>query len=115
MRSVEGPSRTKNKTCKGRKILNRTTATIDPHCIIVSCKTKASGEPVQKPAVGKGKPLLYRFPRKKIMSQNHTETLINKNKVVCDSNPNPSFGRDSNVQQAAPGRHPASARKINTD
>ncbi|GFO37855.1 craniofacial development protein 2-like protein [Plakobranchus ocellatus] len=24
---------TKNKTCKGRKILNRTTATIDPHCL----------------------------------------------------------------------------------
>ncbi|GFO27371.1 reverse transcriptase [Plakobranchus ocellatus] len=49
------------------------------------------------------------------MSQNHTETLVNNVKGVCNSNPNPSFGRDSHVQQVAPGRHPASARKINTD
>ncbi|GFO40107.1 craniofacial development protein 2-like protein [Plakobranchus ocellatus] len=48
------------------------------------------------------------------MSQNHTETLVNNIKGVCDSNPNPSFGRDRHVQQVAPGRHPASARKINT-
>ncbi|GFO06922.1 craniofacial development protein 2-like protein [Plakobranchus ocellatus] len=32
-----------------------------------------------------------------------------------DSNSNPSFGRDSHVQQMAPGRHPASARKTKTD
>ncbi|GFO37908.1 endonuclease exonuclease phosphatase domain containing protein [Plakobranchus ocellatus] len=31
------------------------------------------------------------------------------------SEPNPSFGRDSHVQQVDPGRHPASARKIKTD
>ncbi|GFO23365.1 zygote arrest protein 1-like [Plakobranchus ocellatus] len=49
------------------------------------------------------------------MSQNHTETLVIKVKGVCDSNPNPSFGRDCHVQQVAPGRHPASARKIKTD
>ncbi|GFO32989.1 hypothetical protein PoB_005949400 [Plakobranchus ocellatus] len=49
------------------------------------------------------------------MSQNHTETLVNNVKEVCDSNPNPSFGRDSHVQQVAPGRHRASARKIKTD
>ncbi|GFO36568.1 craniofacial development protein 2-like [Plakobranchus ocellatus] len=49
------------------------------------------------------------------MSQNHTETLVNNINGACDSNPNPSFGRDSHVQQVAPGRHPASARKINTD
>ncbi|GFN84567.1 LOW QUALITY PROTEIN: chemosensory receptor a [Plakobranchus ocellatus] len=45
------------------------------------------------------------------MSQNHTETLVNNVKGVCDSNPNPSFGRE----QVAPGRHPASARKTKTD
>ncbi|GFN75668.1 craniofacial development protein 2 [Plakobranchus ocellatus] len=49
------------------------------------------------------------------MSQNHTETLFNNVKGIYDSNPNPSFGRDSFVQQVAPGRHPASAREINTD
>ncbi|GFN83862.1 LOW QUALITY PROTEIN: endonuclease exonuclease phosphatase domain containing protein [Plakobranchus ocellatus] len=49
------------------------------------------------------------------MSQNHTETLVNNVKRVCDPNPNPSFGRDSHVQQVAPGRHPASACKIKTD
>ncbi|GFO04980.1 craniofacial development protein 2-like [Plakobranchus ocellatus] len=51
------------------------------------------------------------------MSQNQTEseTLVNNVKGVCDSNPNPSFGRDSYVQQVAPGRHPASARKTKTD
>ncbi|GFO12698.1 hypothetical protein PoB_003920300 [Plakobranchus ocellatus] len=49
------------------------------------------------------------------MSQNHTETLVNNIKGVCDSNPNPSFGRDSHVQQVAPGCHLASARKIKTD
>ncbi|GFN95710.1 craniofacial development protein 2-like [Plakobranchus ocellatus] len=49
------------------------------------------------------------------MSQNHTEPLVNNVKEVCDSYPNPSFGRDSYVQQMVPGRHPTSARKINTD
>ncbi|GFO44610.1 craniofacial development protein 2 [Plakobranchus ocellatus] len=49
------------------------------------------------------------------MSQNHTETLVNNVKEVCDSNPNPSFGRDSHVQQVAAGRHQASARKTKTD
>ncbi|GFN88270.1 craniofacial development protein 2 [Plakobranchus ocellatus] len=49
------------------------------------------------------------------MSQNHIETLVNNVKGVGDSNPNPSFGRDSHVQQVAPGRHPAFARKIKTD
>ncbi|GFO29088.1 craniofacial development protein 2-like [Plakobranchus ocellatus] len=49
------------------------------------------------------------------MSQNHTETSFNNVHGVCDSNPNPSFGRYSHVQQVAPGRHPASARKIKTD
>ncbi|GFO08927.1 endonuclease exonuclease phosphatase domain containing protein [Plakobranchus ocellatus] len=49
------------------------------------------------------------------MSQNHTETLVSNIKGVCDSNPNPSFGRDSHVQQVAPGRHPASAPKIDID
>ncbi|GFO49317.1 endonuclease exonuclease phosphatase domain containing protein [Plakobranchus ocellatus] len=34
-------------------------------------------------------------------------------KGFCDFSPNPSFGRDSHVQQMASGRHPASARKIN--
>ncbi|GFO31975.1 craniofacial development protein 2-like [Plakobranchus ocellatus] len=115
MRRVVESSWTKSKTCKGRKILIRATSTIDPHCL-VSCKTKVSGEPVHKPAVDKGKPLLYSFPRiKKIMSQHHTETLVNKVKGFCDSNLNFSFGRNSHVQQVAPGRHPASARKIKTD
>ncbi|GFO00536.1 craniofacial development protein 2-like [Plakobranchus ocellatus] len=49
------------------------------------------------------------------MCQNHIETLVNNVKGVCDSNPNPSFGRDSHVQQVGPGRHPASARKTKTD
>ncbi|GFO49381.1 craniofacial development protein 2-like [Plakobranchus ocellatus] len=49
------------------------------------------------------------------MSQNHNETLVINVKGVCDSNPNPSFGRDSHVQQVAPGRHPASALKTETD
>ncbi|GFO38813.1 craniofacial development protein 2-like [Plakobranchus ocellatus] len=49
------------------------------------------------------------------MSQNHSETFLNNVKGICDSNPNPSFGRDSHVQQVASGRHPASARKIKTD
>ncbi|GFO10095.1 endonuclease exonuclease phosphatase domain containing protein [Plakobranchus ocellatus] len=49
------------------------------------------------------------------MSQNHTETLVNSVKGFCDSNSNPSFNRDSHVQQMASGRHPASARKIKTD
>ncbi|GFO33719.1 craniofacial development protein 2-like [Plakobranchus ocellatus] len=49
------------------------------------------------------------------MSLNHTETLVNNLKGVCDSNPNPSLGRDSHVQQVAPRRHPGSARKIKTD
>ncbi|GFO29987.1 hypothetical protein PoB_005649200 [Plakobranchus ocellatus] len=49
------------------------------------------------------------------MNQNHTETLVINVKGVCDSNPNLSFGRDSHVQQVAPGRHPATARKISID
>ncbi|GFN83914.1 craniofacial development protein 2-like protein [Plakobranchus ocellatus] len=49
------------------------------------------------------------------MNQNQTETLVNNVKAFCDSNPNPSFGRDSHMQQVAPGRHPATARKIKTD
>ncbi|GFO34972.1 craniofacial development protein 2-like [Plakobranchus ocellatus] len=49
------------------------------------------------------------------MSQNHIETLVNNVNGVYSSNPNPSFGRDSHVQQVASGRHPASACKINTD
>ncbi|GFO45625.1 craniofacial development protein 2 [Plakobranchus ocellatus] len=49
------------------------------------------------------------------MSQNHTQTVVNNVKGVCDSNPNLSFGRDSHVQHMAPDRHPASARKIKTD
>ncbi|GFN94139.1 craniofacial development protein 2-like [Plakobranchus ocellatus] len=49
------------------------------------------------------------------MSQNHIETLVNNVKGVRDSNPNPSFGRDSHVHHVAPGCHPASARKIKTD
>ncbi|GFO23113.1 hypothetical protein PoB_004961800 [Plakobranchus ocellatus] len=37
------------------------------------------------------------------MSQNHTKTLVNNIKGVCDdSNPNLSFARDSHVQQVAP-------------
>ncbi|GFO25050.1 craniofacial development protein 2-like [Plakobranchus ocellatus] len=49
------------------------------------------------------------------MCKNHTQTLVNNVKQVYDSNPNPSFGRDSHVQQVAPGRHPVSARKSNID
>ncbi|GFO32009.1 craniofacial development protein 2 [Plakobranchus ocellatus] len=49
------------------------------------------------------------------MGQNHSESLVNNVKGVCDSNPNPSLGRDSHVQQVAPDRHPASTRKIKTD
>ncbi|GFO45198.1 craniofacial development protein 2-like [Plakobranchus ocellatus] len=49
------------------------------------------------------------------MSQNHTETLVNNVKGVCDSNADPSFNRYSHVQQIAPVRDPASARKIKTD
>ena len=36
----------------------------------------------------------------------------NNVKGVCESDPNPSFGRDCHVQQVAPGRHPASACKL---
>ncbi|GFO40610.1 endonuclease-reverse transcriptase [Plakobranchus ocellatus] len=49
------------------------------------------------------------------MNQSHTETLVNNVKRICDSNPSPSFGRDSHVQQMAPGRQPETARKTKTD
>ncbi|GFO16980.1 craniofacial development protein 2-like [Plakobranchus ocellatus] len=49
------------------------------------------------------------------MSQNHTETLVNNVKGVCDSNPNPLFGRDSHVQQVASSRNPGSACKMKTN
>ncbi|GFO27425.1 endonuclease exonuclease phosphatase domain containing protein [Plakobranchus ocellatus] len=49
------------------------------------------------------------------MSQNHSETLVNNVKRVCDSTSYSSFGRDSHVQQVAPGHHPAPAHKIKID
>ncbi|GFO28865.1 craniofacial development protein 2-like, partial [Plakobranchus ocellatus] len=50
-----------------------------------------------------------------MMILNKTKTSVNKVKGVCDTNPNPSFGKDSQVQQVAPGRHKVSSRKSNID
>ena len=44
------------------------------------------------------------------MTKPNTLNSDNNVKRVHDSTLNPSFGRDSHVQQVTPGRHPATAR-----
>ncbi|GFO23420.1 hypothetical protein PoB_004992500 [Plakobranchus ocellatus] len=100
MRRVVGPSRTKNKTCKGRKILNWTTAIHRSSLPYELVARRRLAETNQQLARGHD---CCSFPRKKIMIQNKTKTSVNNVKGVCDSNSNPSFGRDSHVHYCAAG------------
>ncbi|XP_033113627.1 craniofacial development protein 2-like [Anneissia japonica] len=47
------------------------------------------------------------------MDQDSFIESVNNVKGIRESEPNPSFGRNSHVQQVASGRHSASARKLN--
>ena len=105
------PSRTKNKTCKGRMIL--TTRTTAIHRTALLCWLVIEQRLAESPYTNSQKARgnhCFKVPRT-IMVEHKNYYSVNNIKGICESDPNPSFGRVSHAQQVAPGRHPVTTRK----